>query len=81
MSLQNDNLGADLPEQRLARLLLTGQVGFDLYDALTEQFPDIPRASVYLAIALAWTDREAALLAAEAELADLERRSGARRAA
>ncbi len=73
MNAPQDNFGTNLPEQRLARQLLTGEVDFDLYDALIKQFPATPRTSVYMAITLAWTDREAALLCAESEIRNLRR--------
>jgi hypothetical protein len=63
---------SDIPPQRLARLLLGGAVGHTLLNELLAHFPTISRGDVFMGIALAWTDREAALLAAEAELAALK---------
>lgn len=64
----------DLPAQRLARLLLSGCVGQALLAELSTRFRDISRSDMFWGVALAWTDREAALLAAEAEILDLRRR-------
>ncbi len=74
----HDDLGAGLPSQALARLLLSGEVGLRLFHALTDQFPTMCRTEVFIGIALAWTDLQAALVAAEAQILDLRRRlSGA----
>jgi hypothetical protein len=65
---------ADLPHQRLARALLTsGLCGQHLLAHLAAEFPDLSRGDVFAGIALAWSDRETALLAAEAEVRALRR--------
>lgn len=76
----HDDLGASLPSQALARVLLSGDVGLRLYNALADQFPAIRRTEVFFGIALAWTDMQAALIAVELELADLRRQLGGRSA-
>ena len=68
-----DDLGASLPSQELARHLLAGNVGLTLYFELAERFPTIRRTDVFFGIALAWTDLQAAQVAAEAEISDLRR--------
>ena len=70
----HDDLGAGLPSQALARVLLSGEVGLRLYHALADQFPAMRRTEVFIGIALAWTDLQAALVAAEAQILDLRRR-------
>ena len=77
MRAQND-FGAGFPPQALARLLLSGEVGLPLYHALADQFPTIRRIEVFFAIALAWTDLQAGLVAAGAEISDLRRQLGGR---
>jgi len=79
----NTQAEAELPAQRLARLLLGGAVGMTLYGSLSAEFPDICRDDTFFGIALAWTEMAAGLVAAEAEVADLRRRLAAaeRRAA
>ena len=72
----HDDLGAGLPSQALARVLLSGEVGLRLYHALADQFPAMRRTEVFIGIALAWTDLQAALVAAEAQILDLRRRLG-----
>ena len=68
-----DDLGAGLASQALARLLLSGEVGLRLYHTLADQFPATRRTEVFIGIALAWTDLQAALVAAEAQILDLRR--------
>ena len=71
-------MGASLPAQHLARFLLTGgPCGMKLYGELWQQFPKTDRDSVYLAVALAWTEMQAALLAVEAEIQALRPREAA----
>ena len=70
------DLGASLPSQALARHLLSGEMGLRLYRGLADQFPAIRRTEVFLGIALAWTDLQAALVGVEAELAHLRRQLG-----
>ncbi len=76
----HDDLGAGLPAQAFARFLLSGEVGLRLYYALADQFPTIRRIEVFFGIALAWTDLQAALVAAEAQILDLRRRLSSRSA-
>ena len=77
----HDDLGAGLPSQALARVLLSGEVGLRLYHALADQFPSIRRPEVFFGIALAWTDIQAALVAAETQISHLRRQLGAERSA
>lgn len=72
---------ATLPAQAFARALLTGRIGFALFHDLSEQFPAITRQEVFWGCALAWTDREAALVAAEVEIRTLRRQLEHREAA
>lgn len=73
---------AELPAQRFARLLVSGVCGATLYERLFEEFADITRADVFFGVALAWTDREAALVACEVEIRALRQQlAQARRAA
>jgi hypothetical protein len=75
---RDDDLGASLPAQSLARLLLSGEVGLTLFNRLLDHFPEIRRTDAFLGVALAWTDLQAALLAAEAQIIDLRRRLAGR---
>jgi hypothetical protein len=68
-----DGLGARLVSQEVARCLLSGNVGLKLYFDLATRFPSIRRTEVFFGIALAWTDLQGALVAAEAEISDLRR--------
>jgi len=57
-----------LPAQEFARALLGGDIGIALYQDLAERFPTIRREDVFFGVALAWTELQAGLVAAEAEL-------------
>lgn len=68
---------AFIPAQRLARTLLSGDLGLTLYARLAEEFPAITRHDVFYGVSLAWTELSASLLAAEAEVHDLRQRLAA----
>ena len=68
--------GRDLPSQKLAKCLLTGSVGMNLFHELADSFPTIHLTEVFFGITLAWTDMQAGLVAAEAEIDHLRRRLG-----
>jgi hypothetical protein len=72
---------ADLPAQRLARMLLGGPLGLELLQRLSDEFGDIRREEAFAGVALAWTDYAAALVAAETEIRALRRQLEQRRAA
>jgi hypothetical protein len=63
----------NLPAQVLARALLGGEVGLSLLDRLETDFATTSRSDVFLAIALAWTEMQAGLVACEAEIRSLRR--------
>lgn len=73
---------ADLPPQRLARLLLSGTIGQELLARLGTEFAETRRWDVFAGMTLAWTELQAALIAQEVEVRALRRElAQARRAA